>query len=72
MPANSHETSSNGKGDGNGEKRTANVIFIKCDVRKRADLEELVKAAERTWSAVPDVWVAGAGVFEPVCLSLLS
>jgi NAD(P)-dependent dehydrogenase (short-subunit alcohol dehydrogenase family) len=44
------------------------AIFAKCDVTKRADLENLVSVAEKEWGAVPDVYVAGAGVFEPVCI----
>jgi len=42
------------------------VIFVKCDVMKRSDLENLVVVSEKELGDVPDVWVAGAGVFEPV------
>ena len=42
------------------------AVFVKCDVTKRCDLENLVVASEKEWDDVPDVWVAGAGVFEPV------
>lgn len=42
------------------------AIFVKCDVTKRADLENLVRASEEQFGDVPDVWIAGAGVFEPV------
>ena len=46
------------------------VVFVRCDVTKRADLEGLVVQSEQKWGAVPDVYVAGAGVFEPVSHSL--
>jgi NAD(P)-dependent dehydrogenase (short-subunit alcohol dehydrogenase family) len=42
------------------------VVFVKCDVTKRADLENLVAVSREEWGDVPDVYVAGAGVFEPV------
>ena len=42
------------------------VIFVKCDVRKRADLENLIAVSREKFSTVPDVYIAGAGVFEPV------
>lgn len=42
------------------------TVFVKCDVTKRADLENLVKVSLEHWHDVPDFWVAGAGVFEPV------
>ena len=45
---------------------TSKVVFVKCDVTKRADLENLPKASEKAFGEVPDVWIAGAGVFEPV------
>ncbi|KAI1623927.1 hypothetical protein EDD37DRAFT_592242 [Exophiala viscosa] len=41
------------------------VTFVKCDVTRRADLENLIKASRDTFGTVPDVYVAGAGVFEP-------
>jgi NAD(P)-dependent dehydrogenase (short-subunit alcohol dehydrogenase family) len=48
---------------------TANsVIFEKCDVTKRADLENLIKVSEEKYGDIPDVYIAGAGVFEPVYL----
>jgi NAD(P)-dependent dehydrogenase (short-subunit alcohol dehydrogenase family) len=37
------------------------VVFAKCDVTKRADLENLVKASEKAFGDSPDVWIAGAG-----------
>src|SRR6187402_2026351 len=42
------------------------AVFVKCDVTKRADLENLIKASENKFRGVPDVYIAGAGVFEPV------
>jgi len=44
------------------------AIFAKCDVTKRADLENLIAVSEKEYGDVPDVYIAGAGVFEPVCL----
>lgn len=44
------------------------AVFVKCDVTKRSDLENLVVVSEKEWGDVPDVWIAGAGVFEPVSL----
>jgi len=43
-----------------------NVVFTKCDVAKWADLENLITVSKDTFGAVPDVYVANAGVFEPV------
>ena len=45
------------------------AIFVKCDVTKRAELENLIVVSEREFGDVPDVYVAGAGVFEPVSVS---
>ncbi|CAG8976906.1 hypothetical protein HYALB_00003517 [Hymenoscyphus albidus] len=42
------------------------AIFVKGDVTKRAKLENLIKASEEKFADVPDVYIAGAGVFEPV------
>ena len=42
------------------------AVFTKCDVTKRADLENLITVSEEQFRDVPDVYVAGAGVFEPV------
>jgi hypothetical protein len=47
----------------------ARVVFAKTNVTIRADLENLVQVSLRTWGDVPDVWVAGAGIFEPVSLN---
>jgi NAD(P)-dependent dehydrogenase (short-subunit alcohol dehydrogenase family) len=44
-----------------------NAVFAKCDVTKKADLENLIKVSEKEFNDVPDVFVAGAGVFDPVC-----
>lgn len=44
------------------------AIFTKCDVTKRADLENLITLSEKEYGDVPDVYIAGAGVFEPVCI----
>ena len=52
------------KGDG-----AKSAIFTKCDVSKRADLENLITVSEKEFGDVPDVYIAGAGVFEPVCVS---
>lgn len=50
---------------GNGAKP---AIFTKCDVTKRADLQNLITVSEKEFGDVPDVYIAGAGVFEPVSL----
>ncbi|KAH7077570.1 hypothetical protein BKA63DRAFT_592752 [Paraphoma chrysanthemicola] len=42
-----------------------NIIFHQCDVSKWSDLKELTRVALRSYGEVPDVFVAGAGVFEP-------
>lgn len=42
------------------------LVFQRCDVTKRADLERLVEVAEEKWGEIPDVYMASAGVFEPV------
>ncbi|KAL3423384.1 nad-dependent 15-hydroxyprostaglandin dehydrogenase [Phlyctema vagabunda] len=41
------------------------AVFAKCDVTKRADLENLVLVSVDKFQDTPDVWVAGAGIFEP-------
>ena len=48
----------------------SNIAFQKTDVAKWEDLHELVKAAKEKFGSTPDVYVAGAGVFEPVRRSL--
>jgi NAD(P)-dependent dehydrogenase (short-subunit alcohol dehydrogenase family) len=42
------------------------VEFVKCDVSIWREMEVLGQRAIAAWGDVPDVWVAGAGVFEPV------
>lgn len=54
-----------------GSETKGTVISVHCDVTKRADLENLVQESEKQFGDVPDVWIAGAGVFEPVRLSPL-
>lgn len=41
------------------------VLFTQCDVSKRSDLENLVVESRKQFGSTPDVYVAGAGVFEP-------
>lgn len=41
------------------------VIFQQCDVSKWSDLNRLVTVAKEKFGKTPDVYVAGAGVFEP-------
>ncbi|KAH0843991.1 hypothetical protein FOPE_08834 [Fonsecaea pedrosoi] len=41
------------------------VKFVKCDVTDWRDLENLIVVSEREFGDVPDVYVPGAGVFEP-------
>lgn len=42
------------------------VVFQPCDVSKWDQLQKLVSTSEKKYGDVPDVWIAGAGVFEPV------
>jgi NAD(P)-dependent dehydrogenase (short-subunit alcohol dehydrogenase family) len=51
-------------------KSTKNAIFQRCDVTKWGDLEHLVTVSKNEFEDVPDVYVAGAGVFEPVTCPL--
>jgi NAD(P)-dependent dehydrogenase (short-subunit alcohol dehydrogenase family) len=45
------------------------VVFVNCDVTKRKDLENIVTESQKLFGDVPDAYVAGAGVFDPVsCL----
>jgi NAD(P)-dependent dehydrogenase (short-subunit alcohol dehydrogenase family) len=44
------------------------AVFLKCDVTKRGDLENLITVSGKEFGDVPDVYVAGAGVFEPVSI----
>lgn len=45
---------------------TKDVVFQKCDVAKWDDLFQLVAVSKSKFNDIPDVYVAGAGVFEPV------
>ncbi len=45
---------------------TNSVVFVQCIVRKRADLENIINVSMEKFGTVPDVYIAGAGVFEPV------
>ena len=47
-------------------QNSKNITFQKCDVTKRADLVNLVSTSLELYKDVPDVYIAGAGVFEPV------
>ena len=42
------------------------VVFAKCDVRKRSELENLIAVSRERFGIIPEVYIAGAGVFEPV------
>lgn len=53
-------------------KQARNVVFARCDVAVWPDLQNLIQVSEKTFGDVPDVYVAGAGVFEPVCVPLQS
>lgn len=41
------------------------VVFVRCDVARRVDLQNLIEVAEKEYGDVPDVYVPGAGVCEP-------
>ncbi|KAI9808860.1 MAG: hypothetical protein M1827_007183 [Pycnora praestabilis] len=47
------------------EKENKSVIFEKCDVTKWADLHNLITVSQKEFGDVPDVYIGGAGVFEP-------
>lgn len=47
--------------DGSG----GNVIFKKTDVTNWKELNDLVTAAKDKFGSTPDVYIAGAGIFEP-------
>ena len=51
--------------------RTNQLVFVKTDVTKRADLENLITKSEEMFHDVPDVYIAGAGVFEPVSVTYI-
>jgi NAD(P)-dependent dehydrogenase (short-subunit alcohol dehydrogenase family) len=46
------------------------IVFQPCDVTKWDQLKRLVFTSEEKYGDVPDVWIAGAGVFEPVRLQI--
>ncbi|KAI9719761.1 MAG: hypothetical protein M1812_003249 [Candelaria pacifica] len=46
-------------------KGAKDVIFTKCDVTKWNDLDNLITVSKKEFGDVPDVYIAGAGVFEP-------
>lgn len=48
------------------------AIFVKCDVTKRSQLENLIMVSQEKFGNIPDVYIAGAGVFDPVCILLLN
>lgn len=50
-------------------KAQEDVHFQKCDVRNWQDLKALVQTSLQLWNDVPDVYIAGAGIFEPVRLA---
>ena len=47
-------------------KSSDDVVFQKCDVTNWKDLQNLVTVSHQKFGDVPDVYVPGAGIFEPV------
>ena len=47
-------------------KSSKDVTFVECDVTNWKDLQNLITASEERFGDVPDVYVPGAGIFEPV------
>ncbi|KAF2186195.1 NAD(P)-binding protein [Zopfia rhizophila CBS 207.26] len=47
------------------ENLSPEIVFQSTDVRKWSDLRNLVEVSKEKFGDVPDVYVAGAGVFEP-------
>ncbi|KAL9121040.1 MAG: hypothetical protein Q9187_002406 [Circinaria calcarea] len=45
-------------------KTSERVIFTRCDVTVWADLQNLISVSENEFGDVPDVYIAGAGIFE--------
>ena len=43
-----------------------NVFYQKTDVAKWDQLQKMVDVAKEQFGSTPDVYIAGAGVFEPV------
>lgn len=48
--------------DGSG----SNAVFKKTDVTNWKELNDLVSLAKEKFGKTPDVYIAGAGIFEPV------
>ncbi|MCJ1486202.1 hypothetical protein MMC06_006378 [Schaereria dolodes] len=46
-------------------KLAENVVFAKCDVVNWEDLQNLIDVSKKEFGDVPDVYIAGAAVFEP-------
>ncbi len=46
-------------------KEAKDVVFTKCDVAVWRDLQNLITVSKKEFGDVPDVYIAGAGVFEP-------
>jgi NAD(P)-dependent dehydrogenase (short-subunit alcohol dehydrogenase family) len=44
----------------------SNVVFLETNVAHWADLQRIITASKERFGDVPDVYVAGAGIFEPV------
>lgn len=44
----------------------SNTAFKKTDVTNWKDLNEAVKFSKEQFGSTPDVYIAGAGIFEPV------
>jgi NAD(P)-dependent dehydrogenase (short-subunit alcohol dehydrogenase family) len=44
---------------------SGSVSFVECDVSKRSELEKLITVSREQFGLIPEVYVAGAGVFEP-------
>ncbi|KAK5122449.1 hypothetical protein LTR85_004033 [Meristemomyces frigidus] len=53
------------------ESSNGNAAFMKCDVSKWSDLEAIPSEVSKAFDSVADVWIAGAGVFEPRWSSFL-
>ena len=49
-------------------KTSKKVHFLKCDVANWADLQNIITFSELEFGDVPDVYIAGAGIFEKVKL----
>jgi hypothetical protein len=51
---------------------SSRIVFHPCDVSKWDQLQMLVSVSEDKYDDVPDIWIAGAGIFEPVSLEVHS